>query len=472
MASPTESVAGVAAQMPGYDPSPVIGAIEGRLDEYLNTPTGEILSRLGLPVPPGIPTPGPIPGLPALPGPPGAPGAAPPDGGNTLASIDGGALIQPVLDALGTLGNGIFEALDPTKIFESITSAFSSVASSLPTMISAMQHGWQGEGADAAAVKTAQLGKDGTEVGAQSTKIKGNVVQAGIDTKTTEAHLLEIITQFEATMAVALPQIVTPWGQAMAVAAATDAIARTTAVMGVHKGLMAANTAEVAADGAPVSVTNAPQVPTEMISSMVQMGTGLMQPAFGVVEQVFTAGQKIAQSSVEAGTKIGEAVDKARHKTSTDIDTSTATGPVGIGAGPSGSGGGGGKPAGGGGGGKPAGGGGLGVSPVSAPPGTRTTPSGTPPTEESTNSGQQRTAAATTASATTTGSGGYGPMGGMGSAGAGAGAGKGAGSGYTAADFLHTSESGSEIVGDLSDVAPAVIGETDPNTGPDIDLRI
>ncbi|WP_020170619.1 hypothetical protein [Gordonia polyisoprenivorans] len=467
MASPTEAVAAAATQMPGYDPGPVIGAIESRLDEYLNTPTGEILSRLGLPVPPGIPTPGPIPGLPALPG--------LPTGGNTLASIDGGALIQPVLDALGTLGSGVFEALDPTKIFESITSAFSSVASSLPTVISAMQQGWQGEGADAAAMKTAQLGKDGTEVGVQSGKIKGNVVQAGVDTKTTEAHLLEIISQFEATMAVALPQIVTPWGQAMAVAAATDAITRTTAVMGVHKGLMAVNTAEVAADGAPVSVTNAPQVPTEMLSSMVQMGTGLIQPAFGVVEQVFSAGEKIVQSSVQAGTKIGEAIDKAQHKTSTDTDTSTSTtaAPVGLGAGgPAGMGGGGGgsKPTGAGGG----GGGGVGVSPVSAPPSSRTTPSGTPPTEESSTTGQQRTAAATTASATTTGNGGYAPMSGMGSAGAGAGAGKGAGSGHTAADFLHTSESGSEIVGDFADVAPAVIGEKDDDTEarPDIDLRI
>ena len=116
----------------------------------------------------------------------------------------------------------------------------------------------------------------------------------------------------------------------------------------------------------------------------------------------------------------------------------------------------------------------MGVSPVSAPPSSRTTPSGTPPTEESTTSGQQRTAAATTASATTTGNGGYAPMSGMGSAGAGAGAGKGTGSGHTAADFLHTSESGSEIVGDFADVAPAVIGEKDDDTEarPDIDLRI
>lgn len=58
--------------------------------------------------------------------------------------------------------------------------------------------------------------------------------------------------------------------------------------------------------------------------------------------------------------------------------------------------------------------------------------------------------------------------------GAGAGAGAGKGGGHTAADFLHTSVAGSEIVGSFDDVAPAVIGESEPSEaiGPDIDLRI
>jgi len=58
--------------------------------------------------------------------------------------------------------------------------------------------------------------------------------------------------------------------------------------------------------------------------------------------------------------------------------------------------------------------------------------------------------------------------------GAGHGAGKaGADSnGHNAATFLHTSDQGGEIVGDLGNVAPPVIGEIDPNDSPDIELRI
>ena len=38
--------------------------------------------------------------------------------------------------------------------------------------------------------------------------------------------------------------------------------------------------------------------------------------------------------------------------------------------------------------------------------------------------------------------------------------------------FLHTTDQGDEIVGDLGTVAPPVIGETDPTADPDIELRI
>ena len=471
MASPTDVVTSVATQMPGYDATPVVNALEGQLAQYLNTPTADILGRLGLPVPAGIPAPGPIPGLPAIPGLPQVPGQHPADGGNTLASIDGGALIQPVLDALGTLGSGVFEALNPAQMFGTIASAFSSVASSIPQLISAMQTGWEGHGADAAAAKTAQLGKDGTAVGVQSTKIAGNVTQAGVDTKTTEAHLLEIMTQFQATMAIALPMIVTPVGQAMALAAATDAMTRTTATMAAHKGKMAVNTAEVAADGTPVAVTDAPGIPTEMIGPMVQMASGLAQPAFGLVGNAFTAGQKIVQSSVEAGTKINKAVQDQKTKAAKNTHTTTpgkndaARKNLTTGAGEKGKGGAGG--------GKGGGGGGGGVAGVTPPPAARTAMSGVGETPGGQNGARTISTGGggTTTSGMTGGPMGAAPMG----AGAGAGAGAGGkGGGHTAADFLHTSVTGSEIVGDFEDVAPAVIGETEAVEiiSPDIDLRI
>jgi hypothetical protein len=64
-----------------------------------------------------------------------------------------------------------------------------------------------------------------------------------------------------------------------------------------------------------------------------------------------------------------------------------------------------------------------------------------------------------------------GPMLGAPMAGAGLG-GAGAVNGHTAASFLHTSNQGGEIVGDLDGVAPPVIGEADPHQSPDVELRI
>ncbi len=69
------------------------------------------------------------------------------------------------------------------------------------------------------------------------------------------------------------------------------------------------------------------------------------------------------------------------------------------------------------------------------------------------------------------GMGGAGMMGGA----AGAHGGKaGAGGNHTAASFLHTTDQGGEIVGDLGHASPAVIGDTtiDPDDSPDIKLRI
>jgi hypothetical protein len=43
---------------------------------------------------------------------------------------------------------------------------------------------------------------------------------------------------------------------------------------------------------------------------------------------------------------------------------------------------------------------------------------------------------------------------------------------HTAASFLHTTDQGGEIVGDLGTAAPAVLGVADPSEPPDVELRI
>ena len=60
----------------------------------------------------------------------------------------------------------------------------------------------------------------------------------------------------------------------------------------------------------------------------------------------------------------------------------------------------------------------------------------------------------------------------MGAGHLGLGARSGARSGHSAASFLHTSDLGGEIVGDLGNVAPPVIGELATRQDQDIELRI
>jgi hypothetical protein len=58
----------------------------------------------------------------------------------------------------------------------------------------------------------------------------------------------------------------------------------------------------------------------------------------------------------------------------------------------------------------------------------------------------------------------YGPMAGQGA--------NNSSNSHSAAAFLHTSDQGGEIVGDLGTAAPPVLGEADPNESPDVELRI
>jgi hypothetical protein len=58
----------------------------------------------------------------------------------------------------------------------------------------------------------------------------------------------------------------------------------------------------------------------------------------------------------------------------------------------------------------------------------------------------------------------YAPMGGQGA--------NASSNSHTAAAFLHTTDQGGEIVGDLGTAAPPVLGEADPNEPPDVELRI
>jgi hypothetical protein len=419
--SPVPTTTGVPAQqVPLPDPASVIAAQEQGLAEYLNRPVQEILAQLGYPPAPG---PAPVPGAPP-------PGAEPPPPGNPM---DPGALIKPVTDALGTLGTGIFEAIDPTQMFSAISQAVDSSGAAVAPAMNSLPGNWEGRGATAATAKTVAALRNGEEVSAQAANIRSSVTSAATAVKQAEARLLEIISRFQATVAAIGPNIIFPWGQAALLAAATEAVTRAGETMTELQATLAGETNTVTAAGAPVAVTEAPAAAG---------GGDMMSQLLGA----FTKGaQSGVQTATDMASSLGESAASGTAAATTPVGTTAAAAPLskagGSSAGTSGGMGGG-------------GGGGAGgfantLSARSAPP--------MPAVSEDVG----RATPASSARPAGLGTGMY-PPGMMGAPMAGAHGGQGGRSDHTAAAFLHTTENGREIVGDLGAAAPPVLGEADP----------
>ena len=422
----------LAQRMPGYDTAPVIAAQEQSLQDFLNLPVREILTRFGLPAsangkpPDGDPKPEGTP-----------PEAAQPQGN----PIDPMALISPVTDALSTLGPGLFQGVDPTTMFQGISQAFQSTGGPLQQSLGSVNNAWQGASGTAAATKTATAMANGTEVAAQSDKLGTSLSTAATNVAQARVRLIEIVTEFQATLAAIGPNIIFPWGWAAAIAAANKAIAMTAEVMTELQTSLGAQAAEVTAAGAPVGVTGAP--------------TAGNSPLGGLASPLMSMATKGAQAGIQAGTGAASSASKAANQAASETaarTTGAATAPLR-----------GGVPATGGGGGG-AGGGGAGgaVTPRSMAMSSMVQP------ETNTSSTQSATVRTTGGAAGVGGPGmmgaPYAPMAGQG--------GNASSNSHTAASFLHTTDQGGEIVGDLGNAAPPVLGEADPNEPPDVELRI
>ncbi|MGV9801331.1 hypothetical protein ACWDTP_25130 [Mycobacterium sp. NPDC003449] len=396
-------------------------------------PVREILDRLGLPpIADGKPPQEPPP-----------PEGQPEEQQPPTNPMDPSALISPVTDALSSLGSGLFEGVDPTSMLQGISKTFGSTSGPMQQSVASAGDAWQGESGTAAAEKATTAINNGAEVGAQSEALRDSLTAAAADVGQARARLIAIITEFAATIAAIGPNIIFPWGWAAAIAAANKAIATTAEVMTELQASLGAQAAQVTAAGAPVSVTAAPEAATSGLG-------GLMSPLMSMAT-------KGAEAGVQAGTGAASAANQAAQKPAIDpIDPegdSAPAGAAGAGAAAAGRGVGG------------AGGGGVG--------GGGGTLAARSPAMSSFLQAESASTPAQSAAPRVGGSGGSGMMGGpMGPMGGAHGANASSNNNHTAAAFLHTSDQGGEIVGDLGTAAPPVLGEADPYESPDIELRI
>jgi len=408
------------------------------LDGYLNEPVRDIMSRFGLaaggaqanPAGQGGSTNAPQPQTHHQPQ--SAAGDAP--GGGGAGGFDPSQMIQPVMDALGSLGSGQMDQPDPTQSFDGIGQALESAGSQVQQALSGLGDDWQGDASTAAQATAHAALADGGKVADQAATLRSSLATATAAVQTAQTRLVEIVNTFWAKIAAIGPSIIFPWGIAAAIAAATEAVTETSEVMAETQGTLAAEAAAVTTAGAPVDVTSVPGVGSgsQALSPLMQLATSVTSP---VMQAIGSATSAASEAGSPAGAPAGPVP-------SADADV-----------------------VGGGGGGGVAGGGGgaLRGGPSATAPVARTLGAAVPVAETT---AVQATSAKPAVAAPGVGApmGGGAPLGHHGKAGI--------AGGHSAADFLHTSDQGGEIVGDLGTVAPPVIGEKDPLDSPNVGLQI
>lgn len=445
--------------IPDFDHTPVVNQLENDLQAWLNRPVQDILNQFNLGQ---LPTGGPeFPGLGGEEIPAELTGAAGPGGmGSNFAS----GLLKPVTDMLGTLGPGLFQGLNPTQMFGGITQAFQQAAGGVQQAMSQMMggmggQGWSGAGAGAAAAKTGETLANGAAVAAQGTALGGEYSAAAANVAQGQARLLQILEECQHELEGLAAGL--PWTAANMVESASRASALATECITELESTLTSQAAATTATGAPVAVAQGPQMAMGMLGPMLSVGMSMIGPAMQMGMMPLTmgvqAGTQALQAGMQAGTGLISSLGQAGGGAGAASPASALghTGRMVSATHPSGGGHG--------------GGGGVGATTPA-----RATPSSPMVQNESGAAAAARSMAAARPSvgggAAGMGMGGAGMMGAAGAHGGKAGA----GGNHTAASFLHTTDQGGEIVGDLGHASPAVIGDTtiDPDDSPDIKLRI
>lgn len=204
----------------------------------LNTPVDEVLASLGIPPLPQIPVLPPLPGLPPLP------------------ALDPAALLQPITDLFGHLGSGNLSAmgpLDPTQVLSEAVAGFSAVTS-LGSTVLGLLTSLEGQGAQAAAAKSAAAQTNTTQVSAQAAGIAALVGSAAAVVQAGNTELAAIAAQLAAELTVSAA----PGGAAFAAAAAAGAAAEAAAVVAHVQAELAVLSTQMTVVGQPVPITSSP----------------------------------------------------------------------------------------------------------------------------------------------------------------------------------------------------------------------
>jgi ABC-type transporter Mla subunit MlaD len=223
-------------QPPGFDPSSAIAAVEQGLLSFLGMPMQQKLDGLPLQQFPQT--------------------FAPQQSTADAASLDPFQLIAPVVNGLGSLGNGQFSGIDPTQILSGVSNAFDGTATPLQQARGSVAHDWKGGANAAADAKAHAAVANGAQVATQADGLRENLSTSASEVAQARKQLIDIVDEFQAKMAAV--DLSTPEGKAAAIAAANEANTESAAVMKDVQGKLGTQAQQAAAIGAPVQVANAP----------------------------------------------------------------------------------------------------------------------------------------------------------------------------------------------------------------------
>ncbi|WP_329412287.1 hypothetical protein OG563_07305 [Nocardia vinacea] len=239
-------------------------------------PVNDILRDMGLPPLPDLPPMPPLPGMPPLP------------------VIDVAAMARPLTDLAGGFGTGQLGSgptVDPAQVLSQVSSVIQTAIQLGSTALQLASSLWQGAAADAAAGKATQVGADSAAVAAQSTQTSAGAAAAAGTVFRGTTLMSGIIAKYLTSMLAAAPFLVTPPGQAFAVAMSAETLTEALAVVAETRAELTVHSAAMTTTGTKVPVTNAPTGvdPAQMVSQLAQILPSLANAATTGVKAISEA---------------------------------------------------------------------------------------------------------------------------------------------------------------------------------------
>ncbi|MGW5386501.1 hypothetical protein [Nocardia sp. NPDC003963] len=262
----------------------------------LDQPVGEVLARKGLPGLPNLPMVPPAPELPPLP------------------ALDLSLLAKPLTDLASAFGTGQLPAeqplVDPAQVFAQVSSVVQTALTLGSSALQAALMLWQGMGATAAADKSIQAATDCVAISAQSAATSAQVTAASGTVFRGGTAMAAIIARYMTSVVAASPFLITPAGQAFALALSTEALAEATLVVAEIPSELAVHSAAMTRTGRKIPVTGT----TSGVDSpqLISQVLGMVAPLSGTDASALKAADETLRPSATVDKEHGDK-NRAEH---------------------------------------------------------------------------------------------------------------------------------------------------------------